>query len=105
MRKTTAILAVTLTCASLVRLSAQPAAPPSPPIQARNWLRRPNADEMAASFPSRAEEAGVEGRATIRCDADKAGGMTNCVVTAEDPPGYDFGKAALSLAKYFKLSP
>ncbi len=69
------------------------------------WLSRPNAEQMARYYPTRALAEGVEGRAVIRCRVTAAGEMTACSTVSEAPAGYRFGDAGQKLSRYFKISP
>jgi periplasmic protein TonB len=70
-----------------------------------DWLRRPNADEVADVFPEAALDRGVSGRATVACAVTAEGKLTGCSVVAEDPPGEGFGGAALALTVRFAMRP
>jgi len=72
-------------------------------IENPDFSSKPNADDMARYYPDRAQRMGVEGRATFRCTVTAQGKLTDCVITAEDPPGQDFGKQTLQLTKTFKM--
>jgi TonB family protein len=67
------------------------------------WLAAPTTAEVAAAWPA---EAGAlpSGQAVLRCDLNKAGGLTSCDVISENPKGKGFGKAAKTLSKTFKVS-
>ena len=86
-------------------------APPSPPtpapavIVAPNWLKRPGASEFARFYPDSAQRRGVGGTATISCQVSAAGSLSGCSVVRESPADEGFGRAALKLAPYFRMSP
>lgn len=86
-----------------------PAAPPSPPtrksIDEPNWLKRPNADQLAQYYPARALDREVSGSATLSCLVTAAGALSACAVVEETPAHEGFGAAALKLARYFVMSP
>jgi TonB family protein len=46
------------------------------------------------AYPERAQRAGKEGRAVVHCGVAN-GGLVDCRVQSEDPPGYGFGNAAV----------
>jgi len=75
------------------------------PLQAKNleWERRPTGRDFALFFPSNAMSAGVEGRATLTCRISGERTLEGCAVVDETPHHYSFGKAAITLAKKFKL--
>ena len=95
-----------------------PVPPPAPPIIAQekpapkptitthpDWLRRPDADDMARYYPDRAQRMSVDGHATIECTVNVNGTVSDCQVTAESPADQGFGDAALKLSKLFKMKP
>ena len=70
-----------------------------------DWVRKPSGEDLERYYPDRAQRMNVEGRATISCTVDARGTLQNCAVTAEDPPGQDFGDAALRMSRLFKMRP
>jgi protein TonB len=87
-------------------------APPAPPapaaapvIRAPNWLARPGAREYARFYPDSALRREVGGLATLACTVRASGALSDCAVVSETPDGEGFGKAALRLAPYFRMSP
>ena len=87
-------------------------APPAPPapqaapvIRAPNWLARPGAREYARFYPDSALRREVGGLATLACTVRASGALADCGVLSETPEGEGFGKAALKLAPYFRMSP
>lgn len=88
--------------------AAEPAAetPPGPPvIRSPQWISRPNGDQLARAYPSRAISGNVEGSASLSCRVQAAGTVTGCTVVSETPGGYGFGRSAQQLARYFRMSP
>jgi protein TonB len=86
--------------------STQPTPPVAAPvIRAPNWLARPGAREYARFYPDSALRREVGGQATLACSVSAAGTLSGCSVASETPAGEGFGKAALRLAPYFKMSP
>lgn len=81
--------------------------PPAPPSVIRNpqWVRQPSASQMERAYPRGAAADGVSGRAVLNCSVLASGEVANCTVTSETPQGEGFGRAALSLSRYFRLSP
>ena len=69
------------------------------------WLRKPNGDDYVSYYPQRAMDLGKPGSATIKCSVRANGTLENCVVTSEDPPGFDFGAATLRISKLWKMKP
>ena len=70
-----------------------------------DWIRKPSADQMARVFPERAQRMGVAGKATLACIVAANGTVGGCQVVVEDPSDYQFGKAALKLAPFFRMKP
>ena len=80
--------------------------PPGPPvIRSPQWISRPNGDQLARAYPSRALTAEVAGSATLSCRVQAAGTVTGCLVVSETPGGYGFGRSAQQLSRYFRMSP
>ena len=80
--------------------------PPGPPvIRSPQWISRPNGDQLARAYPSRAITAEVSGSATLSCRVQSAGTVTGCSVVSETPGGYGFGRSAQQLSRYFRMSP
>ncbi|WP_374452976.1 energy transducer TonB [Phenylobacterium sp.] len=86
-----------------------PPAPPTPAppavIVAPNWLKRPGPSEFARFYPDSAQRRGVGGTATISCQVSAAGSLSGCSIARESPADEGFGRAALKLAPYFRMSP
>ena len=81
-------------------------APRSPPVITRpDWLSRPSAAQMSRAFPERALGDGIAGAATLQCQVRADGGLTGCGVSSETPGGKGFGRAALGLTRFFRMSP
>ncbi|HWE99006.1 MAG TPA: TonB family protein [Caulobacteraceae bacterium] len=81
--------------------------PPSTPVVISNpaWLARPGAGEMARAYPAVALRRGVGGSATLLCAVLANGAVSGCAIQTETPSGAGFGKAALSLTRYFRMRP
>ncbi len=69
------------------------------------WLTRPSAAQVAGAYPEDAAREGLGGVVVLACDITVAGGVGPCNVVSESPSGYGFGKAALSLSRYFRMKP
>jgi protein TonB len=87
-----------------------PAPAPAPPepvhvITNPDWLRTPNADDLARYYPERAQRLGIEGKATIDCGVDVGGRLVGCRVATESPQEDGFGDAALKMAGEFRMRP
>ncbi len=81
--------------------------PPAPPavIIRPQWLQLPTAAQLEAAYPRRALENEVTGSATLRCIVTAAGAVDACTVVEQSPDGQGFGRAALGLSRYFRMSP
>ena len=64
----------------------------------------PVALTSSSNYPDRAQRAGKEGRAIVRCEV-YGGGLAECRVLSEDPPGYGFGQAALDRVGSYSPKP
>ncbi len=69
------------------------------------WLARPSAEAVEQAYPEAARRQGVGGAVTLACEVTAVGAVRACDVVAESPTGYQFGKAALGLSRYFRLRP
>jgi protein TonB len=86
-----------------------PPAPPPPPraavITQPDWLRRPDAEDMARYYPDRAQRLNKAGSAKIECTVTANGSLTGCSVISEEPADLGFGESSVSLSKLFKMKP
>ncbi|WP_313573880.1 energy transducer TonB [Brevundimonas sp.] len=78
---------------------------PVPVITQPDWVRKPTADQLMRAYPSTAEARGIGGVAELSCLVRVDGSLTGCSVTSETPGNQGFGRAAVSLSRYFRLSP
>ena len=69
------------------------------------WISRPSADQVANVYPEGAQREGVAGSVTLSCQVTAAGGVVGCKVNSETPDSRGFGRAALGLARYFRIKP
>lgn len=74
-------------------------------ISRPNWISRPTAAQLMNAYPDRPLQRGVGGVANLNCAVRADGAVTGCSVTSETPGGQGFGRAALSLSRYFRISP
>lgn len=80
--------------------------PPTPTvIRNPQWVRQPSAAQMERAYPRGALTDGTSGRAVLSCRMTGTGAVSGCTVVSETPAGEGFGNAALSLSRYFRLSP
>ena len=70
-----------------------------------DWRKKPTAGDLAGAYPVAAAKKGVDGKATIQCQADVEGFLQKCAVMSEAPAGLGFGQAALQLAPQFRMTP
>jgi TonB family protein len=83
--------------------------PPLPPaagleLSDVRWARAPNARDFARFYPHRALEQGRSGRVVLDCVA-AASGALDCSVAEENPVGWGFGDAAISIARQARIEP
>ncbi|MFZ0266238.1 TonB family protein [Caulobacter sp.] len=83
-----------------------------PPAQAQprivtrpNWLKKPGASEFSRFYPESAMRRGVGGMATLNCTVAANGAIQACSVLDETPAEEGFGKAAVKLSRFFRMSP
>jgi protein TonB len=84
----------------------EPPAQPRPKVVTRpNWLKKPGASEFSRFYPESAMRRGVGGLATLNCTVAANGSIQACSVLDETPSEEGFGKAAVKLSRFFKMSP
>jgi protein TonB len=69
------------------------------------WLSQPSGDEVSRAYPQEAARRGLGAGVTLNCLVSAAGSVSRCEVVDESPKGLGFGKAALSLTRYFRMKP
>ena len=80
--------------------------PPRPTVVSQpDWLRKPDADDLARLYPERAQRMGVAGHTTMVCTVQVNGTVSDCNVTSETPSDQEFGSSALKAARLFKMKP
>lgn len=80
--------------------------PTAPPVIVRpDWVRKPSGEQLMRAYPSAAIRTNATGAATLNCAVRVDGTLTDCSVRSETPGGLGFGRAALSLSRYFRMSP
>jgi TonB family protein len=79
--------------------------PPGHVVTQPSWLEQPTAQQLRSFFPHAATLSKVAGDATIRCQIDVTGALSDCTVTREAPTGLGFGEAAVAMASTFKMRP
>lgn len=85
--------------------ATEPTRPSPPVIRNPQWIRQPSAAQMDRAYPGRAAADGVGGRAVLSCVVTGGGSVGDCVIVSETPQNQGFGRAAVSLSRYFQLSP
>ena len=82
------------------------AEPPRPSvINDPTWAARPSAAQMARAYPARAADRGLAGAVGLSCAVRADGVLTACRVASETPAGAGFGRAAMGLARDFRMNP
>ena len=74
-------------------------------IRDPTWLSRPTATEMERYYPQDAVERNLSGLAMLQCAVTATGDLRGCRVASETPAGAGFGKAAIKLSAFFRMSP
>jgi hypothetical protein len=70
-----------------------------------DWIKKPTARDVERSYPKAALRKGVWGAGAVRCEAPAGGGtLKDCKIIYEEPVGYGFGAAILSLTPLFRIS-
>jgi TonB family protein len=69
-----------------------------------SWVREPSSRDFARYFPRRALDQGQSGRVTLDC-VIAGNGRLDCSVAQENPSGYGFGDAALSISRNARVRP
>jgi TonB family protein len=92
--------AVSLTASLLTEASAQ--TPDSAPPPA--WERRPSQADLNNVFPSKALRLDTDGYAILSCLVGDDFLLKDCTIEEEQPANAEFGRAALRLARKFKLA-
>jgi periplasmic protein TonB len=80
-------------------------AQPLKTITRPNWLKKPGASEFSRFYPESAMRRGVGGMATLNCTVAANGAIQACSVLDETPSEEGFGKAAIKLSRFFRMSP
>lgn len=65
------------------------------------WQAAPNLEQWSQSYPPEAKSRRAAGSARVRCRMSGDGALRACKVVSETPENAGFGKAALSLSRYF----
>jgi protein TonB len=65
-------------------------------------LRRPT--NLEIYYPGRARDRGVEGVVQLDCVV-QVDGRLNCTIVSETPGGWQFGNAALRMARDHRMAP
>ncbi|WP_340645988.1 energy transducer TonB [Phenylobacterium sp.] len=90
----------------LAALAAAGAARAEPPrVSPPDWMARPEAEDLADSYPGLARALAIEGRATLSCGVDLLGRLQDCVSLTASPQGLGFDKAALAMSTLFVMRP
>jgi protein TonB len=90
---------------ALVLLDSLPAIGETPTIQSPHWVKTPDPYALGSAYPKAARLYGIGGYVKFTCMVTEQGALTDCSVLEEDPKGFGFGDAALSLAPKFLMLP
>lgn len=83
-------------------LFAGPAVAEKPMVTQPAWIQRPTAEDVGRVTPN-ILDGPAEVRVLMACRITPEGRLEACAIKAEDPPGYGYGAAALSLAPIFRM--
>jgi protein TonB len=91
---------------SVAGTSTEPTTPEKVAVIGRpEWVKKPGAAQFEKVFPKSALDKNIAGAATLDCRVAADGTVNSCRVVDESPVGYNFGSAAMKLARYFRMSP
>jgi hypothetical protein len=82
-----------------------PAPSREPVVKQLQVLTRPTSADISHAYPEAANRAAIGGHATVVCEVAFTHLLENCKVTEEEPKGYGFGEAVLSLTPKFRAAP
>src|SRR5688572_26970024 len=74
-------------------------------VTSPNWQSRPSAQEIRRAFPQAARQAGKTGTARLTCRVSPSCALERCQVASENPAGYGFAAAAMTLIPRFRMEP
>lgn len=69
------------------------------------WVLKPTGEDLQRYYPPIPQLLYLGGLAQLNCEVTGSGGLDNCQVLSETPPGLGFGDAALNMAPLFKMKP
>ncbi len=81
------------------------AACPVSEIKPAHILELPSEDEISQAYPIAASKVGQEGGVKLSCDVDAKGVLSACRIDSEDPAGWGFGAAAVSVFNRIIVAP
>ncbi len=61
--------------------------------------------ELRRYYPAHAARHNIEGEVLLACAVQADGTLRPCAVKSEEPPGEDFGAAALKMSAHFRMKP
>jgi TonB family protein len=68
------------------------------------WTQRPTGEDLARSYPAKAEKSRTPGSAVIGCTVAASGRLRDCKVISEAPARAGFGAAALKISQQFQMA-
>jgi hypothetical protein len=75
-----------------------------PAIGHAEWVALPTPAQTDAAFGTLVRSGAGAMRVALECTVQQGGGLTDCAVASETPPGKGVGAAALALVPQFKVS-
>lgn len=70
-----------------------------------DWVKGPSLTQYMSAWPTEALRMRRDGRVTLICLVSAEGGLQQCKVAEETPPGAGFGLAAIRLSTAFRFKP
>ena len=81
----------------------EPHVPTADQLARLKWIYLPSMSDVMRFYPPEATEHHASGRVVLSCQIAPNGDLSGCQVFTEAPPGYGFAKAALQLARRYRV--
>jgi len=87
--------------------AASPAAEtcPKPILANPTWVLIPQVQQMDLIYPQRAKRLDQTDSVVVSCTVASNGALRNCRLVSDANPGFDFDKATLKVAPFYKTQP
>ncbi len=80
-------------------------AQPGMTITNPDWIRQPEAKDLARHYPKIANRFEIEGRAMLSCKVDVKGRLNSCSTSDVSPSNLGFASAAIAVSDLFEMRP